>query len=364
MFENIYKNKNIIITGHTGFKGSWLSLWLKLLGANVIGVSLGEVSFPSHFKVTNSELISTNYFLDISDLSSLKKIIKDHSPDFLFHLAAQSLVSVSYNNPIETWQTNVIGTLNFLESLRGYDKKCSAVIITSDKCYKNVEWVWGYREIDTLGGNDPYSASKASAEILINSYVKTYFPADGNVRLASARAGNVIGGGDWAIDRIIPDAVRAWSNNKVLELRNPNATRPWQHVLEPLSGYLLLASHLNKDNKFHGEAFNFGPQHSHHYSVLDLMNKAKSYWEKASWEKTKNKLNISESNLLMLNCDKASNELKWRPVLDFNETLEFTIKWYKSFYQEDINPYDLTISQINQFCANASKSGLLWAQEF
>ncbi len=364
MFKNTFKNKNIIITGHTGFKGSWLSLWLKLLGANVIGISLGEVSFPSHFKVTNSELISTNYFLDINDLPSLKKIIKDHSPDFLFHLAAQSLVSVSYNNPIETWQTNLIGTLNVLESLRGLNKKCSAVIITSDKCYKNVEWVWGYREIDELGGNDPYSASKAAAEILINSYVKTYFPLDGNIRLASARAGNVIGGGDWAIDRIIPDAVRAWSNNQVLELRNPNATRPWQHVLEPLSGYLLLASKLDKDHSLNGEAFNFGPQHSNHYSVLDLMNTAKLYWDRASWKETQDQLAIPESNLLKLNCDKASNMLQWRPVLDFKETLEITIQWYKSFYQEDMIPYDLTINQINQFCSKANKSGLVWTQEF
>ena len=263
--KNYFKDKTVLVTGHTGFKGSWLISWLNQLGANVIGVSLDPPTEISHFNVAKMTNDIIDLRIDIRDFSALEKAIVEAQPDFVFHLAAQALVRSSYNSPIETWQTNVLGTLHILESLRKLDKPCVAVLITSDKCYDNVEWVWGYRENDAMGGPDPYSASKGAAELVIRSHIKSFFlKGESQIRIASARAGNVIGGGDWATDRIVPDCIQAWSQQKTVLLRNPHSTRPWQHVLEPLGGYLTLAAALNENPRLHGESFILAPLVTRH----------------------------------------------------------------------------------------------------
>ena len=254
--QKAFNAKTVLITGHTGFKGSWLAAWLKQLGAKVVGIALDPPTEPSHFFAAQLADGMVDLRIDIRNQVALEEAIVSAQPDFVFHLAAQALVRRAYEHPVETWQTNLLGTLHVLEALRKLDKPCAAVIITSDKCYDNVEWVWGYRETDAMGGPDPYSASKGAAELSIRSYIKSYFPkATSKVRIASARAGNVIGGGDWAADRIVPDCVRAWSSDNFVEFRNPHSTRPWQHVLEPLSGYLTLGEKLYENNRFNGETF-------------------------------------------------------------------------------------------------------------
>ena len=358
----IFQNKKVFITGHTGFKGAWLTAWLHKLGADIIGASIDTVSEPSHFSSTNLDKCIRDIRLDITNSEELKSIVIEEKPDFIFHLAAQSLVRESYINPVNTWNTNLIGTLNVLESLRGLDHKCVAVIITSDKCYDNVEWVWGYKETDPMGGPDPYSASKGAAELLIKSYVKSFFSNNGKVRIASARAGNVIGGGDWAKDRIVPDCVKAWSKDQVVQLRNPNATRPWQHVLEPLSGYLRLACALNESNKLHGESFNFGPPSKQNQSVVELVNVMSKHWNKVKWEDISgNDDGPYESGLLKLNCDKALHFMNWRAVMEFDETVQMTAEWYDSFYSNPKNIFDITNKQLDEYTKLAQERGLDWA---
>ena len=271
----LFHNRTVLVTGHTGFKGSWLSAWLQHLGANVTGVALNPPSKPSHFEAAALEELVDDKQIDIREQEALQSIVLDTQPDFVFHLAAQSLVRLSYVNPLETYQTNVFGTLNLLEALRSLEKPCVAVLITSDKCYDNVEWIWGYRETDRLGGLDPYSASKGATELMISSHVRSFFPFDSSVRIGIGRAGNVVGGGDWADNRIVPDCMRAWSRGENVTLRNPRSTRPWQHVLEPLSGYLTLASALYENPQLHGEPFNFGPP-------ADRSKSAKKRSQKAS----------------------------------------------------------------------------------
>ena len=362
-YFEVFKDKKILITGHTGFKGTWLTAWLKLLGAEIVGISLDIVSDPSHFIEANLDDGIKDYRVDIRYREKVIEIIKKERPDFIFHLAAQSLVRESYLNPVDTWSTNLMGTLNILEALRKVDKKCTAVIITSDKCYDNVEWVWGYKETDSLGGPDPYSSSKGAAELLIKSYLKSFFSSeDCEVRIASARAGNVIGGGDWAKDRIIPDCVKAWSQDKIVQLRNPNATRPWQHVLEPLSGYLRLAYDLDKSKRLHGEPFNFGPPAQQNQSVLELVEVMSHYWDKVRWEDISKRADQPyESGLLKLNCDKALHELNWRAVMDFEETVSMTAEWYKSFYLDQTTILDFTNSQLEKYTDLAKSRGLDWA---
>ena len=255
----MFKNSKVLITGHTGFKGSWLSLWLAQMGAEVHGISIALPSKPSHFLAADLAAKVKDHRLDICEGEFLNALFEQIQPDFVFHFAAQALVRSAYADPNGTWRTNAFGTINVLESLQLLKSPCVAVLITSDKCYDNVESIWGYRENDALGGTDPYSASKAAAELAIRSYVRSFFPSDGVVHIGIGRAGNVIGGGDWAQDRVVPDCIRAWSCNETVQLRNPLATRPWQHVLEPLSGYLSLAMALKENIKLHGEPFNFGP---------------------------------------------------------------------------------------------------------
>ena len=284
-FLTEFKNKKVLITGHTGFKGSWLTSWLVLLGAKVVGLSINIPSKPAHFEVIKLQKKINHKRMDIRNLKLLKKTFKKYQPDYVFHLAAQSLVKKSYSDPTYTWTTNTIGTLNVLESLRDLKKNCIAVIITSDKSYKNLEIKRGYKENDILGGKDPYSASKAAAELAIQSYISSFFPLrKTKVLIAIARAGNVIGGGDWSANRLVPDCVRSWSKNKKVLLRNPKSTRPWQHVLEAVWGYLLLSSKLKKNKKLHGEAFNFGPNYTKNYSVIFLIKLMKKYWKKVSWK--------------------------------------------------------------------------------
>jgi CDP-glucose 4,6-dehydratase len=357
-----FSNKNVVVTGHTGFKGSWLISWLKILGANVVGISLEPSTSPSHFIEAHLHEGMQSHILDIREKTSLVKIINESQPDYLFHLAAQAIVSESYNNPLDTWETNVLGTLNVLEALRYVKKNCAAVMVTSDKCYDNVEWVWGYRETDSLGGHDPYSASKGAAEFAIKSYIKSFL-VDGNVKVATARAGNVIGGGDWSKDRIIPDCVRAWSENRIVNLRNPYSTRPWQHVLEPLSGYLTLAVLLSENDRLHGEPFNFGPNIQKNYSVLQLVSQMATHWDMVKWKDVSSLANGPyESALLKLNCDKALSLLNWHAVMGFEDTVNMTADWYKTYYQNSSEILSLTLKQIREYSDIAKKQGLGWAQ--
>ena len=348
---NLFKNKKVLVTGHTGFKGSWLTSWLVLLGAKVIGLSIDIPTTPSHFKATKLQNKISHKRMDIRNLELLKKTFKKYQPDYVFHLAAQPLVKKSYSDPIYTWETNTIGTLNVLESLREIRKKCVAVLITSDKSYKNIEIKRGYKENDILGGRDPYSASKASAELTIQSYIGSFFPVEKTkVLIGIARAGNVIGGGDWSENRLIPDCVKSWSKNKKVLIRNPKSTRPWQHVLETASGYLTLASSLKKNKKLHGEAFNFGPNNTKNYDVMFLVKHMRKYWKKVSWKiEKKNKKIFFESNILKLNCKKAKSILQWNSILSFGETVDMTVNWYKNYYSKPKKIYETSLSQIKEY---------------
>ena len=361
---SIFNGARVLITGHTGFKGSWLSLWLAQLGADVHGISLDLPSEPSHFLAADLATRVNDHRLDIRDGGALNTLVEQIQPDFVFHLAAQALVRPAYANPVDTWQTNAMGTINLLESLRSLKTPCFAVLITSDKCYDNVEWVWGYRETDAIGGPDPYSASKGAAELAIRSYVRSFLPADGAVRIAVGRAGNVIGGGDWAQDRIVPDCMRAWSRSETVELRNPLATRPWQHVLEPLSGYLNLALALREDPELHGEPFNFGPPGHQNHSVGELVTAMGSHWNQVRWKDVSaDHGGPYESGLLKLNCDKALHHLGWQAAWDFEATVRETALWYKYFYENASQPIaDFSLEQIASYVDTAQLLGIPWAK--
>ena len=349
--KKTFYNKTVIVIGHTGFKGSWLSLWLKILGAKVIGISINIFPDKSHFKAIKLQNKIKHIKIDIRNLKILKKTFKKYQPDYVFHLAAQALVKKSYSDPIYTWTTNAIGTLNVLESLKELKKKCIAVIITSDKSYKNLEIKRGYKEDDVLGGKDPYSASKASAELAIQSHISSFFSLNrSKVLIGVARAGNVIGGGDWSEYRLIPDCVRSWSKNKKVLLRNPNSTRPWQHVLEAIGGYLKLAAYLKKNKRLHGEVFNFGPSNTKNYKVLFVVKLMRKYWDKVSWKiADKSKNSFYESKLLKINSNKAKVKLKWKSILTFNETINMVTEWYKNYYMHPKKIYKTSFNQIKQY---------------
>lgn len=360
MFQNKYKNKKVLITGHTGFKGSWLAFWLKELGAEVYGISLEAHTDPSNFKVLALDKNINSTILDIRQLDQLKKKMNEIKPDMVFHLAAQAIVHECYNNPVEAFNTNVMGTIHVLEAMRSTPSIKAAVLITSDKCYNNVEWEYGYRETDRLGGDDPYSASKACAELAIHTYVKSYF-TDGKLNISSVRAGNVIGGGDWAAYRIIPDCAKAWGHKLPVKIRNPHATRPWQHVLEPLSGYLLTGMQLLEDKTFHGEAFNFGPESNQNASVLGLLEEIKKYWPEAQWQIEIPVDSKKEANLLKLSIDKANHHLKWIPTLDFPQVAKLTAEWYQAYYKKS-DMTVLTRQQLQFYTEAASKRNLIWTK--
>ena len=365
MFNNIYENKKVLITGHTGFKGSWLSIWLIKLGAHVVGVSKDIPSKPSMFEELNLTSKIKHYQEDIRNIVPLREIIIREKPDFIFHLAAQAIVSTSYNDPIDTFTSNVNGTMNLLEILRNYHEQCIAVFITSDKCYDNVEWIWGYKETDMIGGKDIYSGSKGAAELVIKSYFYSFFHKKHPVRLAIGRAGNVIGGGDWAKDRIVVDSILAWKNNKKVEIRSPKATRPWQHVLEPLSGYLSLGEQLFQNLELNGEPFNFGPKAEQNRTVVDLLTDMGTYWGYSEYNKPfeiTGEIPFHEASLLKLNCDKALFYLKWESNLYYEETISFVSKWYFSFYKEEIDMFEFSLGQISEYEQLAINRNKHWAK--
>lgn len=369
MLANIYKNRKVFITGHTGFKGAWLSCWLLALGAEVTGFSLNIPTKPSAFAALNLANRMRDLRGDICDYSNLKTAIAQTQPDIVFHLAAQALVRESYREPALTMQTNAIGTMNVLEAIRATGSVQAGVFITSDKCYRNDEWVYGYRETDYLGGHDPYSASKGCAEIIAHSWFQSFFQE--RPACATVRAGNVIGGGDWAKDRIVPDCARAWQNREPVRLRSPNATRPWQHVLEPLSGYLWLGAQLlNPDFQaqtpypIKGEAFNFGPPADAIHSVGAVVQGLARHWPGFQFETGDQCGMMKECGLLKLCCDKALASLNWKATLDFEETIRYTADWYARYHAEnEPDMWDYTTGQIAAYANAAQAREILWAQE-
>ena len=330
MDYEIFQNKRVLITGDTGFKGSWLAYWLHHLGAEVYGFALPPERDYDHYAALDLEKLIQHKDGDVREFSQIHNFMKKIQPEFVFHLAAQPLVRKSYNEPKLTFDTNVGGSVNILEAVRLTPSVKVLIAITSDKCYKNKEWCWGYRENDELGGKDPYSASKAAAEIVYSAYQDSFFNARPQFGAASVRAGNVIGGGDWSTDRIVPDCIRALQNNKPIELRNPHATRPWQHVLEPLSGYLLLASRMYENPKQFGGSYNFGPESREMHTVNDVAKELISVWGAGEIKITKRDNDPPEAGLLHLNCDKAHHTLDWYPKWGFKKTVEQTAHWYKS----------------------------------
>jgi len=361
-FNNVYYGRRVLITGNTGFKGSWLSLWLKELGAEVAGFSHDVPSIPSNFELLGMDKYIKHYQGDIRDKESLSNAIDDFRPEIIFHLAAQALVQSSYIDPVTTIETNTIGMLNLLECIRVRSWIDVAVLITSDKAYRNDEWCWGYRETDILGGKDPYSSSKGCAELIAYSYYHSFLK-NSTTRIATTRAGNVIGGGDWAADRIVPDCIRAWSHQQPVTVRSPKSTRPWQHVLEPLSGYLQLGSSLWMGNSsLDGEAFNFGPDSDVNQTVEELLSEMSLYWSDASWEVPEGcELGGHEAKLLKLSCDKVLYYLNWKATLNFTETVSFTVDWYNKWYH-GINIYKYSVSQINEYCQIAERRGRSWTK--
>jgi len=366
MFANAYAGRRVLVTGNTGFKGSWLTAWLSKLGANITGVSKDVPTQPAMFEELQLADRIEHVCADVRDLAMMRDLIARVQPDYVFHLAAQAIVSASYSDPVETVTTNVLGTMNVLESLRALQRPCAAVLITSDKCYDNVAWVWGYRETDRLGGDDVYSGSKGAAELVIKSYLRSFFAGKEHaVRLAIGRAGNVIGGGDWAQDRIVPDCMRAWNQGAAVEVRSPQATRPWQHVLEPLSGYLTLGSSIAQQSRLHGEAFNFGPRAEQNHTVVELLSDLGRRWEFKSSEhayRITDSIPFHEASLLKLNCDKALSELKWEPNLGYAETIQLVGDWYSGFYREHADMFALTMEQIASYERMGRERGRVWAR--
>lgn len=355
MFANIYHNRRVLITGHTGFKGCWLALWLESLNAHVSGLSQNIPTEPNHW-----DLLKLNCFDsrgDIRELYTVQKAINHYKPEIVFHLAAQSLVRRSYASPLETWSTNVIGTANVLEACRSSNSVKAVIIVTTDKCYENREQIWGYRESETLGGHDPYSASKAAAELVSSSFRSSFYSVDGAALIATARAGNVIGGGDWSEDRLVPDAARSVLHGKPLKIRSPNATRPWQHVLEPLCGYLLLGQQLLEGNKKAATAWNFGPSLESNQSVQRVLKLLHQSWRTLNWQIDQNP-QPHETELLHVDSTKAIKQLKWTPVWSFEEGLRHTASWYQTYFESGTS---IARQQLEVFNATAISQKRHWA---
>lgn len=349
MYNNIYRNKKVFITGHTGFKGSWLSIWLQTLGAKVCGYSLKPNTNPSMYQELDIEnKIEKSIIGNILDYEKLEDSINDFQPEIIFHLAAQPIVRLSYKEPKLTYETNVIGTLNVLEVARKCKSVKAFVNVTTDKCYENKEIARGYKEDEPMGGYDMYSSSKGCVEIMSSSYRRSFLQEEDSMSMATARAGNVIGGGDWAEDRLIPDCIRYINQNKAIEIRNPIAVRPWQHVLEPLSGYLLLGQKLLETGKDYAEGFNFGPNEESVLKVSEVAQKIIDNYNKGEVIVHK-KDNLHEANLLMLNIEKAKTVLNWTPTYTANEAIKETVEWYKHFYAKDTDMYQYTIQQIKNY---------------
>ena len=361
LFGSIYQNKRVLVTGHTGFKGSWLVYWLEKMGAKVVGYSLEAPTDPNHIELLELDIVSI--IGDIRDLDKLNETFERYQPEIVFHLAAQPLVRLSYEDPIETYETNVMGTLKVFEASK--KAKVKAIVnITSDKAYENQEWIWGYRENDAMGGYDPYSSSKGCAELLVSSYRNSYFNSleygkSHHTLLASCRAGNVIGGGDWAKDRLLTDIMLSVSQNKKVSIRNPQATRPWQHVLEPLSGYLNIGQKLLEGRVEFADGWNFGPSDEGSISVEEVVSHVKKYWNKIDYEINQTPNQLHEANLLKLDCSKAYSLLKWKNVWDSEKTFEKTVQWYKDFYE---NSNIFTKENLESYVSDAKLKSIEWAK--
>jgi len=348
---NFWRDKKVLVTGHTGFKGSWLSLWLLKMESKVSGISLNSLS-NSLFEQLKIKKDINHILCDIRDKDSLKSNIEKIKPDIVFHLAAQPLVVDSYKDPIYTWETNVMGTLNVLDSITSLRNDCAGIFITTDKVYKNNEWLYGYRENDELGGHDPYSSSKAASEIAISSWRSSFLDINNtyksHLRVASARAGNVIGGGDWAENRIIPDVIRSLQNNQKIKIRNPMSTRPWQHVLEPISGYLLLAEKLEGNKDRFSSAFNFGPFIESNRNVKELVEESIKFWP-GEYIIDENLGDFHEAGILNLSIEKSINNLNWRPKWNFNKTVEMTMNWYKNVFFKNKSPLEISQENLEEY---------------
>ncbi len=368
-FADTYRGKRVLVTGHTGFKGSWLSEWLVSLGADVTGFALDPATKPALFDQLGLSSRLRDVRGDVRDLAAVKKVVEETCPDFVFHLAAQPLVRLSYDIPVETYAVNVMGTVNVLEAVRGLRTPCTVVSITTDKCYENREWVHSYREEDAMGGYDPYSSSKGAAELVISAYRRSYFSSASRtpaVKLASARAGNVIGGGDWALDRIVPDCIRALQRSESIPVRNKIATRPWQHVLEPLSGYLWLGACLfdSRLSAFSGHlasGFNFGPALTSNRTVAELVQEVLKHWP-GRWEDKSDPHAVHEAKLLNLATDKAHHFLGWQPAWNFEDTIRETVEWYRVTTADATAAHSLTMRQIDDYQASALARGVAWAK--
>ena len=345
-----WKGKKVFLTGHTGFKGGWLSLWLASMGVKVTGYALAPNTNPNLFNVLAIDsLIEKSHIADIRDLANLQKAMSEAKPDVVMHMAAQPLVRYSYVNPVETYATNVMGTVHVLESARSVDSVRATVVVTTDKCYENKEWVWGYRENEAMGGHDPYSNSKGCAELVTSAYRQSYFSnLNSNNKVASARAGNVIGGGDWSEDRLIPDAIKAFEANRPLMIRNPLATRPWQHALEPLSGYLILAQALYEQGSYFASSWNFGPRDEDTRAVQEVVDLLISGWKDSVKWKQEGSEQPHEANLLKLDCSKARSQLGWAPKWDLETAIQKILQWQKAF-QEKENMQEVSLAQINDY---------------
>ena len=360
MFAEIYRNRRVLITGHTGFKGSWLSAWLTLAGARLCGVSLADRTQPCHYDLLNLPGFRSEV-QDIQDFEGVKRIIEDFQPEIIFHLAAQPLVRYSYAHPLETFRTNILGTANLLEAVKTIESVRAFVAVTSDKCYENRNLDRGYREEDPMGGYDPYSASKGCAELVIASCRRSFFPPEKygqthHLLLASARAGNVIGGGDWAEDRLVPNLMHSASVGKVEPLRNPNAVRPWQHVLESLSGYLLLGQRLMEGKTEAASSWNFGPDETDTYTVLETAEALRTYWNQVRFRPAPDN-GPHEAEKLKLNCDKAHRELDWHPVWTTDQAFEQTASWYRDYY---ISGKINTAKDLKKYLRDSERNGLIW----
>lgn len=364
MFANFYECKRVLVTGDTGFKGSWLCEWLLGLGAEVLGLGLPPETEPSLFNQLNLDRRIQHHPLDIRDKATVRDLVVRLQPDIVFHLAAQPLVRLSYEIPVETYEVNVMGSVHMLDALRFVGKRCAAVFITTDKCYSNREWLHAYREEDPIGGHDPYSSSKGACELAIDSFRNSYFsdPLTTGMALASARAGNVIGGGDWALDRIVPDCIRALQRDEPIQVRNPHATRPWQHVLEPIAGYLRLARHLYEGMDSDGtiqapldaicSAFNFGPSLQSNRTVGNLVDEVTKHWPGGEWiDVSDHGHQVHEASLLNLSSDKAFHLLHWSPRWDFHRTVQATVEWYQAAMSPTFDAQEFTASQIQDYTA-------------
>lgn len=358
IFNGFFKNKRVLVTGHTGFKGSWLCIWLHEIGAEVIGVAKDPYTERDNYVLAKLEDKIVDLRGDITDGKQMKEIFKKYQPEIVFHLAAQPLVRLSYAIPVETYQTNVMGTINIMEAMRVTDSVKVGVMITTDKCYENKEQIWGYRENEPMGGYDPYSSSKGAAEIAINSWRTSFFnPADygkkHHISIASVRAGNVIGGGDWALDRIIPDCIKAIEANKTIEIRSPKAIRPWQHVLEPLSGYMLLASKMWEEPTKYCEGWNFGPNAESLADVWTVASEVVKDYGKGKLKDVSEPNALHEAKLLMLDINKAKFNLGWTPRMNLKQCISLTVDWYRNYEYKSV--YELCSTQILEYISHDNK---------